>query len=243
MLQGHGALAHCECSGETQEIRRTKFTKGDRMSMRHPFETDLALYAGRDLAGWKRFATAWHVRSCADCRASVESFRDVQQQWSATVDDLPEDIEWDKLSAEMTANVHLGIAAGECVATARERAAAEAKEVWNWHSAAIVAGLIVVFAAAWWLNMPPRTTQVFGNVWNKALHPALTVNPYSLEDRGRIVAASFEGIESSENGNLVLGANMEEAPESVSVSLNGSASARYVNKDTGVVTIATVYGQ
>lgn len=202
------------------------------MSMRHPFEADLALYAGRDLNGWKRFSIAWHVRHCADCRASVESFRDVQQQWAATVDELPEDVDWNKLSAEMTANIHLGIAAGECVATASERAAAEVRRGWNWQPAAIAAGLALVFSAAWWLNMPPRGIPV--------MHAGAP--SYAFEDHGPIVAASQDGIEFSENGSH-LGVKMSEAPVSVSVSFNGSASARYVNEDTGVVTIATVYGQ
>lgn len=206
------------------------------MSMRHPFEADLALYAGRDLAGWKRLATGWHVRGCADCRASVESFRDVQQQWADTLDDLPEGLDWNKMSAEMTANIHLGIAAGECVATARERATTEARQAWNWHPAAIVAGLVMVFAAAWWLNMPPRAL-------NKIAHPGTSYSSYPVfEDHGPIVAASFDGIQFSENGSQ-LGVNMTDAPVAVSVSFGGSASARYVNEDTGVVTIATVYGK
>jgi hypothetical protein len=199
------------------------------MSVRHPFEADLALYAGRDLTGWKRVATGWHVRNCADCQASVESFRDVRQQWAATADDLPEDVNWDKLSAEMTANIHLGIAAGECVATAGERATSEAHHAWNWHPAAIVAGLAMVFVAAWWLNMPSVN-------WKK---PPSVVSQYSAIE-GPVVAASFDGIQSSENGS-VLGVNMTKEPVSVSVSFEGSASARYVDPDTGVVTIATVY--
>jgi hypothetical protein len=204
------------------------------MNMRHPFETDLALYAGRDLTGWKRFTTAWHVRNCADCRTSVESLRDVQQQWADTVDDLPEGVNWDKLSAEMTANIHLGIAAGECVATAGGRAAAQPRINWNWQPAGIAAGLVMVFALAWWLNMPP--IKVRPN----------TPYPVALEDRGPVVAASYDGIQYSENGSMVgvnmVGVNMD-APVAVSVSFNGSASARYVNEDTGVVTIATVYGK
>jgi hypothetical protein len=199
------------------------------MSVRHPFETDLALYAGRDLTGWKRFSTAWHVRNCTDCRASVESFRDVQQQFAATADEFPDDVNWDKLSAEMTANIHLGIAAGECVATANERATVQPHLSWNWQPAAIVAGLVMVFGAAWWLNMPAIS-------WKKptpvSMGPVLD---------GPVVAASFDGIQYSENGSM-LGVNMD-APVAVSVSFNGTASARYVNEDTGVVTIATVYGK
>jgi hypothetical protein len=211
--------------------------------MRHPFETDLALYAGRDLTGWKRVATAWHVRNCADCQTSVEIFRDVKQQWGDTVDDLPDDVDWKKLSAEMTANVHLGIAAGECVATAGERATAEVRPAWNWHPAAVVAGLVLVFAGAWWLNMPPRTTAALGDLWNKGTRPSSYSAMY--DDHGPIVSASSEGIEFSENGSRVgvNMANMKEAPVVQSVSFNGSASARYINEDTGVVTIATVYGK
>ena len=63
------------------------------------------------------------------------------------------------------------------------------------------------------------------------------------QDSGPVVSASSKGIEFRENG-AALGVSTGQAPPvAVSVSFSGSASARYVDDDTGQVTIATVYTQ
>jgi hypothetical protein len=57
-----------------------------------------------------------------------------------------------------------------------------------------------------------------------------------------VVVANQLGIELRENNN-VMGASQDELPVSVSLSVQGSASARYVNADTGQMTITSVYVQ
>ncbi len=195
------------------------------MSTRHPFATDLALYAGGDLRGWERISTALHVRGCERCRESVEAFRADQQQLSESAAELPPGLNWDRLSAEMTANIRVGLAAGECVTPASRQAEATG---WNWKPAAAFASLAMVFGAAWWLNMPLRNVPSFAA---------------GIEDRGPVVEASSEGIEFRENGSALGVSTSAAAPVATSVSFGGSASARYVDDDTGQVTITTVYVQ
>jgi hypothetical protein len=189
------------------------------MSM-HPFDTELALYAGGDLRGWERIKTALHVRGCQSCKASVEAFRLDQGQLHASGDSMPAGVNWDRLAAEMSANIRVGLAAGECVAPPR---LAE-PTFWNWKPVAACAGLVMVFGAAWWLNMPP-------------------LNFVGPEDRGPVLEASSEGIEFRENGSSLGVSSNGTQPVATSVSFGGSASARYVDDDTGQVTIATVYVQ
>ena len=200
------------------------------MSNRHPFDTDLALYAGGDLSGWDRIAIAFHVRGCGRCHETVEAFRADQQQLLESADEMPPGVNWDRLSAEMSANIRVGLAAGECVAPANRETASSA---WNWKPAAAFGGLTLVFCTALWLNLPAHDWAVLGKAFGGA----------AVEDRGPVVEASSEGIEFRENGSAMGVSSSNTQPVATSVSFGGSASARYVDDDTGQVTISTVYVQ
>jgi len=201
------------------------------MSNQHPFDSELALFAGGDLRGWERMKTSLHVRSCETCRANVEVFRCDQRQLSDSANELPPGLNWDRLAAEMTANIRVGLAAGECVAPAR----VAAPTGWNWKPVAAFAGLTFVFGAAWWLNVPVRDGEVLGK--------AFLFSPAVREEHGPVVEASSKGIEFRENGSAMGVSTSDARPVATSVSFGGSASARYVDDDTGQVTITTVYVQ
>lgn len=214
------------------------------MSNRHPLETDLALFATRDLPWGAQLMTSLHVRGCPDCRARVEAFRLDQERLLDTLDELPPGVNWDRLAAEMKANIRVGLAAGECVSLVVDQASVEQeapRATWNWKPAAAIGGLMVVFTAAWLMNLPSSDFDVLQRAWTRATSgkAGLPVDPY----RGPVVAASSQGIEFRENG-AALGVSTGNAPPvAVSVSFSGSASARYVDDDTGQVTITTVYTQ
>jgi hypothetical protein len=197
--------------------------------MMHPFNTELALYAGGDLRGWERIKTALHVRGCQSCKASVEAYRLDQEQLRHSAVELPAGLNWDRLAAEMSANIRVGLAAGECVAPVVR---AEVAVRWNWKPAAAVAGLALVFSAAWWLNIPASDTALLSKAFGIA-----------GDDRGPVVEASSDGIQFRENGSGLGVSTSDAQPVATSVSFGGSASARYVDDDTGQVTIATVYVQ
>lgn len=207
---------------------------------RHLAETDLALYAAGDLPFWRSGLVWFHVRHCEGCRELVDALRADREELRRSADELPAGIpknfDWDQLAAEMKANIRVGLAAGECV-TPRERKAAGI----SWRPAAIAAGLMVVLAGAWWLNIPRSDTEVIG----RALHEMATRGPVSAprEERGPVVGASSSGVELLENGG---GLGIEQGglePVMFSVSTQGSASARYVDQDTGQVTITGTYVQ
>lgn len=222
------------------------------MSKRHPVETTLALYATGDLSWWDRFKTRLHLRHCDGCRVRMGIFLLDRERHLDAADDLPPGVNWTRLSAEMTANVRVGLAAGECVSSPLD--ARKTKALWDskpsrwygflnagiWKPALAVACLALVFTAAWWLNLPTTDIAVLGKVWDRAVNRegALAAEPGS--EYGPVVAASSQGIEFSENGST-MGVSTSAAPASVTVSFGGSASARFVDDDTGQVTIATVY--
>jgi hypothetical protein len=208
---------------------------------RHTAETDLALYASGDLPVWRKLATAWHVRGCEECRRLVETFRLDRDGLHDAADRLPDDIDWDQLSAEMTANIHVGLAAGECVTP---RAPKIETLAW-WRPAAAAAGILVLVAGAWWLNVPRSDTETIG----RALRDMFTGQRGSVaqtapqEDRGPMVGASSAGIELVENGGRMKIEQSGLQPVMYSVSTQGSASTRWVDEDTAQVTITAVYVQ
>lgn len=218
--------------------------------MEHPAEADLALYAGGDLPLWPRLRTSIHVNRCSRCRALAEEFRQDRTALLESAVDLPEGLNWDRLSAEMTANIHLGLEAGECV-TPREGGRAldfEAEESVEdrrligmlWRPLGVAAAVLMLLGSAWWLNMPEsdneRLARAFGAIFGSPETEA-------VEDSGPMVEASANGIELRENGSS-WGINMDGAdPVETFMSMPGSASASYVDDDTGQVMITTMYTQ
>src|SRR5215831_4773166 len=81
--------------------------------MKHPSQATLALHAGGDLGPVARWFTERHVSHCERCREEVEAFQ-LTRQILPDLAEIPE-IPWNRLAAEMKANIRLGLAAGECV--------------------------------------------------------------------------------------------------------------------------------
>jgi hypothetical protein len=207
---------------------------------RHVAETDLALYAAGDLRLWQRAAVHLHVRQCESCRELVEEFRADGRALRDAAAGLPEGLEWARLSAEMTANIRVGLAAGECVAP-RTHARKAMPALWRPIALAslVTATLSALLVGGWWLNMPPQETQALSramrSIWNG--RSAVTA------ERGLVIEASQEWIELRKDGGA-LGVSQDSAKlMTVSVSTQGSASAHYVDQDTGQVTITSVYAQ
>ncbi|HWZ33944.1 MAG TPA: hypothetical protein VNX18_21540 [Bryobacteraceae bacterium] len=199
----------------------------------HVAESDLALYVSGDLGLGRRVLVRLHVSGCERCRRHVEAYRADRQALREIVAEMPDDVNWERLSAEMTANIRVGLAAGECVAPRRRKAV-----TLGWRPAAAMAGLTALLAFAWWLNMPPDTTRSLGRALTAVWHGG-AVAP----ERGLVVEADASGIELRENGNSLGVSQGTTRPVAVSVSVQGSASARYVNSETGQMTITSVYAQ
>jgi hypothetical protein len=201
---------------------------------RHVIETDLALYATGDLPFWQSALANLHVRRCDECRDLLEALRADRKELRRSVNELPANVDWDQLAAEMTANIRVGLAAGECVTPREHKVAAI-----SWRPAAIAAGLVMLMAGAWWLNIPRTDTEAIG----RAIRNMATGRRVPQEERGPVVGASSSGVEVLENGGRM---GIEQSglhPVMYSVSTQGSASARYVDQDTGQVTITAVYDQ
>src|ERR1039458_4065586 len=86
---------------------------GKEEAMTHPNQSILALYAGQDLGWFTRRRTERHLARCRECRDEVQVFASARDNLIA-LNELPA-ISWNRLAAEMEANIRLGLAAGECV--------------------------------------------------------------------------------------------------------------------------------
>jgi hypothetical protein len=186
--------------------------------MTHPGEKELALYSNHDLSWIDRLRVRWHVKSCNRCADDVSAFEAVGFAVRSSTDELPAGLRWENLAAEMTANIHLGLEAGECVGPVP----VNRSERMGWRAALVMASMTIVLLAAWWLN-PPH-------------HRELAVHRSPAEIR-----TAPEGIEVKENGSALTLLHTRGQQTPIIVSTPGSLRARFVDADTGQVTINNVY--
>jgi anti-sigma factor RsiW len=205
----------------------------------HILETDIAMFASGDMPLWRRPAARLHIARCSECRSRAASYRRDREAIRQIAGEMPEGVSWDRLAEEMTANIRVGLEAGECVAPRRPVRTIPA----GWRMAGVMAGFSALLVSAWWVNMPPSETAALGGAMKKIARAMPWRAGVSLEDRGPLVEVSAAGIQLRENGG-VLGMSQGPArPVSVTLSVQGSARARYVDSETGQVTITGVYAQ
>ncbi|HSW48694.1 MAG TPA: hypothetical protein VLH09_00900 [Bryobacteraceae bacterium] len=192
--------------------------------MTHPRESSLALFAGGDLgllAGWR----VWlHLARCEHCRRTVRQFQAVRDSLRRSQPEMPEGVSWDRLAAEMTANIHVGLAAGECVGPVAVRRARP-----RWHRAVILAPaavpVIVLLAVGIWRQWP--RTQPDRSAWVD----------------GTLVEATSEGIQWKQGDRMLSLQHPAAAEVTYAVNAEGTLRAGYVDAETGQVTIHSVYAQ
>jgi anti-sigma-K factor RskA len=188
--------------------------------MSHPDEVVLALYAGGELGFWERRRAGRHIRGCADCRRAVEEYREARLALRSGAGELPPDVQWARLAAEMKANIRVGLAAGECVGPVET---APARAFWK-TAVALVPVTLVVLAGVWLQRSQPP-------------------GPAAPAPEGIVLEATSEGIQLRQ-GEGVLEVQHPQAGEVMhSVSAEGTLRARYVDSETGYVTIAHVYAE
>jgi hypothetical protein len=189
----------------------------------HPSEADLSLFAGGDCGRLQRFRLKRHLKRCGDCRDTVASFgelRSAMLEHSPLEQGMPE-MDWDRLAGEMRANIRLGLAAGECVREPRNRVSAWGRK---WQFAIGAAAVLLVAGAGIFLNglLPVR-------------------NPSPTVGAATVLRSTEAGVEiRTDSGSMML-LNHGDVAGSQTVSGQGAIRARYVDGDTGTVTITSVY--
>ena len=190
----------------------------------HPEETDLALLASGDCGLFDAIRQRLHVRNCADCQSVVESFSRLRGAMSAEL--LSAQL-GHGLAQEMLANIRLGLEAGACVRG--EGAERTVVSAWQPRLALAMASLLLLAGAGFWLQEKPGA-----GISTVAVVPVVA---------SPVVASSDAGIEFRSGENSLMLLNRNGAPGNQTVSAQGEIRSRYIDGDTGAVTINNVYLQ
>lgn len=227
--------------------------------MKHPAPEQLALFSGGDLGRWERWRIARHSAHCPECRQEIQALRDASGQLRQLGSESPafpnrlaeNRLVEDRLIQEITANIRLGLAAGEAIARF-DRPLHNPSGLRRLHlsnAALVAAGAAVIFAIAFWTSLPPQQADHLLASLNRIrtdrigawIHSAPAAGAH---ERGAsqdvVIEASSSGIQVRENGRA-LSLIPRSDGATVSVDMHGSAGVRYVDADTGQVTTTKVY--
>ncbi len=188
--------------------------------MTHPSETSLALHAGGDLGVWARWRISRHAVLCAGCRTRIEDFRSAREQLREELAELPPELNWGRLAGEMKANIHLGLAAGECVAPIQP----EPRPVFGRLAAVAVPAVLLVLVGLLLQHPQPRS----------AAAPWVD---------GTLIEANRGGIEMRQGDRMLSLRHPEAKDVTYLVNVEGGLRASYVDSETGQITIQNLYAQ
>jgi len=185
---------------------------------KHPDETRLALYAGDDLGWWDGRLLARHLRDCDACAARVAAFRRTRDDL-ALLNEMPPEVHWGGLSVEMRANIRLGVEAGQAVAVVPARLRRP-----GWKPSLAMATVVIAALVGWLLYFPrPQAPS------QDPLQIVLGATPESIEMR------------QGESALAVVHAGVQDVR--LTVAGARAVQARYVDAETGNVTISHVYAE
>jgi hypothetical protein len=151
----------------------------------------------------------------------VEEFRALRDFTLAGAGQLPAGVGWEALAAEMKANIRVGLAAGQCVAAEAPAYAS------RWRTPALVLPVLLIVIAGWILQTLPPTVK--RNAPIEAADIVLEADSQGI------------GVQAAGRGFTLL----HPRADNVVFSVRGQSAvrARYVDADTGQVTISHVYVQ
>lgn len=188
--------------------------------MTHPGDHRLGLYAGCELSLWDRFRIRRHLAGCARCRREAEAFRGARESLLAAAAETPTELNWARLAGEMRANIRVGLAAGECVGPS---VAGSTRSGWRTAIALV-----------------PVTLVVLAGVWLQRSQPVV---PSAPPADGMVLEATSQGIQLRQGGGVLAVQHPDARDVTCTVSAQGTLRARYVDSETGYVTISHVYAE
>lgn len=199
----------------------------------HPSAPILALFSTGDLP-WK---TMWrlkrHVNHCEQCEQHVAEYRAAKvelrrEAQTETLTAFEAIADWNVLEREMLGNVAVGVAAARCIGNVRRGRSWLIK-------GSLAAALTTLFVAGWITHIPKEQTG----------HLIASVRQIIGMDRPAFVGTQLkntpDGIAVRTGGTTLT--LMHPRSAVVLVSGPSSMSARYIDEDTGQVTITKVYAQ
>ncbi|MFL6354660.1 MAG: hypothetical protein ACJ74Z_22800 [Bryobacteraceae bacterium] len=200
----------------------------------HPDLETLALYSKGDIAWIRRWRIGRHIGRCADCEEQVLRFRsagdELQQEANRqTLTAFEATADWARLEREMLGNIAVGVAAARCIEKVGRRRILRTPGLW------VTVGLAMLFLAGWLTNVPSEQRDHL----TASIRRSIGIEVPQII--GSVVRTTPEGIAVRAQGATLTILH----PPSAVISLAGSSSlgARFVDEDTGEVTITNVYGE
>lgn len=203
--------------------------------MGHPVENDLALLAGGEAGRAQRFLLERHVRRCDECQAKVTEYQSLRSELLDI--ELP-DVNWNLLAADMRANIHLGLEAGACVRTtqAPRRWMRDAMPAWNPRWTMAVALMVLLIGSGVVMRNPRPLLHQPGWAFSGFRPAAITA---TIEANIPVVESNAAGVE-FRTGASSLTLSSHGNPGHETVSARGDIGTRYIDSETGSVTITNV---
>ena len=213
-----------------------------RSAGKHPVLPMLSLFAGadklgkgsgKDLSWMSRLRIRQHLTVCSRCEQQVAAIRagTVELRREAETETLTsfEAIaDWNRLEREMVGNIAVGLAAARCIHHVKKRGKMLV-------SASVAAGLTVLFALGWSTHIPrEQTERIFRSIRGLAGNDLPQVN-------GIVLRSLPEGVAVRSQGSMLTILHPRWAR--VAVTGNSGVEARFIDEETGQVTITSVYGQ
>lgn len=199
----------------------------------HPNPETLALLAAGDLPFVVRLRAGRHVARCGDCEQQVLLFRSAKTELkreasSQTLTAFEAVADWQALEREMMGNIAVGLDAARCIENVGRKRAL-------FYRFAFASGLALLFAAGWVTHVPRAQTE----------HLMASLRSAAWFDKpqfaGTVLRSTPDGIVVRTQGaSLTM-----QHPASAVITLSGTSgvAARYIDDETGQVTITKVYGQ
>lgn len=199
----------------------------------HPGAAILALFSGGDLPWREMWRLRRHVNRCDQCEHKVAEFRAAKAELkreaqAETLTGFEAIADWSVLEREMLGNIAVGVAAARAIDKVSRGRSFLLKGT-------ILAGFTILFAAGWATHIPSDETahlatslrQLIGMERTQISGPFLKTTPDGIAVRAQGATLTIIHPPSA-----IIGVS---GPESV--------SARYIDEDTGEVTITKVYAQ
>jgi hypothetical protein len=205
-----------------------------RTARSHPTTEVLALYSRGDLPAFPRLRLKAHLLECVKCEHQVELFAASlselkREAASETLTAFEAIADWKVLEREMIGNIVVGVAAARCIDNVGRKRA--------WLSRlAFGAGLIILFVAGWITHIPSEQTRHLTASLSRivGLQPPGSASINMVQATPNAIAVRSQGVTLS---------ILHPPTAVVSLSGNSSMEARYVDEESGQLTIASVYGQ
>lgn len=200
----------------------------------HPSSRTLALFSRGDLKWFGQWQIGRHVGKCSYCDGQVTRFRSARSELrreadTQTLTGFEAIADWSRLEREMEGNIAVGFAAGRCIQKIGRGRTFAVRGAW------VVAVLALLFIAAWFTNVPSEQRVHLAASLRRSVGievPQITAS---------VLETTPEGIAVRTQGATL---TILHPPAAV-VSLAGTSSlgARFVDEESGEVTITNVYGQ